>query len=244
MGRTYSNRCDDGRVELTNGRLTRRRVLAWAGGLGLAAFLPGCSDDGAGGEASPTTVPTTTTAVDCVLTPELTEGPYYLDLDRVRSDITEGQEGMPFDLRVLVVDADGCKPLKDAAVDVWHCDAVGVYSGVEGNSGTFLRGIQMTDADGVARFRTIFPGWYQGRAVHIHLKVHLGGSETFTGQLFFEDSVLATVYATEPYSSRGGADTSNSTDGIFAQSGGSTIVDVKVSGDSCSGSVTLGVEPA
>jgi protocatechuate 3,4-dioxygenase beta subunit len=224
--------------------ISRRRVLAWAGGVGLAALLPGCADEDESG--TPVTTGTTTaetTVADCVLTPELTEGPYYLDLDLVRSDITEGRPGMPFDLVVKVVDADGCKPIKDAAVDIWHCDAGGTYSGVEGETGsTFLRGIQMTDASGAATFRTIFPGWYTGRAVHIHLKVLLGGSETFTGQLFFDDDVLGTVYKTEPYDARGAPDTTNESDGIYGQSGGTTIVEVTRSADSYSGSVTLGVE--
>lgn len=149
---------------------------------------------------------------------------------------------MPFELRVLVVDADACEPIKDAAVDIWHCDAEGAYSGVQGESGTFLRGIQMTDAAGAAEFRTIFPGWYRGRAVHIHVKVHLGGSETFTGQLFFDEGVLEAVYTTAPYTSHGDAETSNSADGIFGQSGGATIVDVEVGDAGCSGSVTLGVK--
>jgi protocatechuate 3,4-dioxygenase beta subunit len=235
-----------------NPSLTRRRILAWAGGLGIAAFIPGCAgdDDGRSGNASPTTPATTTgtaqtgTVVDCVLMPEVTEGPFYLDLDRVRSDITEGKDGMPFDLQVLVVDADGCEPIRDAAVDIWHCDAGGAYSGVQGDSGTFLRGIQMTDSGGTARFRTIFPGWYQGRAVHIHIKVHVGASATFTGQLFFADDVLDAVYATDSYSARGDADTSNSADSIFAETEGSTVVDVTVGDESCSGSVTLGVQRA
>jgi protocatechuate 3,4-dioxygenase beta subunit len=218
-------------------------VLAWAGGVGLAALLPGCAadDEAAGTTVSSATTTAASSSPDCVLTPELTEGPYYLDLDRVRSDIAEGKDGLPFDLRVLVVDAEACEPIKDAAVDIWHCDAGGAYSGVEGDSGTFLRGIQMTDADGAAQFRTIFPGWYQGRAVHIHLKVHLGGVDTFTGQLFFDDATLDAVYAREPYVARGDADTSNDVDGIFAQSEGATIVAVDVAEDSCSGSVTLGV---
>jgi protocatechuate 3,4-dioxygenase beta subunit len=145
---------------------------------------------------------------------------------------------------VLVVDADACEPIKDAAVDVWHCDAGGEYSGVEGDSGTFLRGIQMTDADGAAQFRTVFPGWYQGRAVHIHVKVHLGGVDTFTGQLFFDGDTLDAVYANEPYTARGDAETSNEADGIFAQSEGATIVEVTLGDDSCSGSVTLGIQRA
>jgi protocatechuate 3,4-dioxygenase beta subunit len=232
---------------MSENELTRRRLLEL--GLALpaaAALLPACAgDDEAGGTTAAAPAATTTAAgasPDCVLTPELTEGPYYLDLDRVRRDITDGKDGLPFDLRMVVVDADACEPIKDAAVDIWHCDAGGEYSGVEGNSGIFLRGIQMTDAKGAAQFRTIFPGWYQGRAVHIHVKVHVGGNETFTGQLFFAGETLNAVYANEPYSARGDADTPNETDGIFAQGGGSTIVDVTVGDDSCSGSVTLGVQ--
>lgn len=246
----------EGRDERAPARLSRRRVLVCAGGLGLGALLPGCAGgDEAGGTTAPETAGTTaatategpaTTAArpDCVLAPELTEGPFYLDLDRVRSDITEGRDGLQFDLRVLVVDADTCAAIKDAAVDVWHCDALGTYSGVEGDSGTFLRGVQMTDADGSAGFRTIFPGWYSGRAVHIHLKVLLGGSDVHTGQLFFEDAAVDAVYAREPYASRGAADTPNEADGIFAQSDGATIVAVDVGDASCSGSVTLGVRRA
>jgi protocatechuate 3,4-dioxygenase beta subunit len=224
--------------------ITRRRLLAWAGWLGLAAVVPGCADDDEpAGLGTTGTSTAEATVADCVLTPELTEGPYYLDLDLVRKDITEGRPGVPFDLAVKVVDADGCEPIRDAAVDIWHCDAGGSYSGVEGDTGsTFLRGIQMTDASGDAAFRTIFPGWYTGRAVHIHLKVHLGGSETFTGQLFLDDDVLAAVYQTEPYDARGAPDTSNESDGIYGQSGGTTIVAVTTGADSYSGSVTLGVE--
>lgn len=227
--------------------LTRRRLVE----LGLAlpacgALLAACAADGeTGGTTAAAPEPTTTAAgasPDCVLTPELAEGPYYLDLDRVRRDITEGKSGLPFDLRVRVVDVDACEPIEDAAVDIWHCDAGGVYSGVEGNSATFLRGVQVTDAAGAAQFRTIFPGWYPGRAVHIHVKVHVGESETFTGQLFFDAETLDAVYATEPYSARGDPDTPNEGDGIFAEGGASATVGVTVGADSCRGSVTLGVQ--
>jgi protocatechuate 3,4-dioxygenase beta subunit len=226
--------------------LSRRRALAWLGGLGLAAVVPGCADDNPA--ATPETTAATSTATtqeaaDCVLTPELTEGPYYLDLDLVRSDITEGQPGVPFDLAVTVVDADSCEPIEGAAVDVWHCDAGGAYSGVEGDSGTFLRGVQMTDADGVASFRTIFPGWYTGRAVHVHLKVALGTSDVHTGQLFFDDATIAAAYEAEPYAERGTPDTSNEADGIYGQSRGTTIVAV-APGETYRGTVTLGVQPA
>jgi protocatechuate 3,4-dioxygenase beta subunit len=196
-------------------RITRRRALTWLGGLGLAALVPGCSGDSSSGDTTATTAAdgaTTTgsaTGADCVLMPELTEGPFYIDLDRVRRDITEGKPGLPLDLRINVVDVDGCESVRDAAVDIWHCDAEGAYSGVSGGGQesttgqTYLRGIQMTDTDGSATFRTLYPGWYMGRAVHIHVKVHLGTDETHTGQLFFEDDVTDAIYATEPYSARG-----------------------------------------
>jgi protocatechuate 3,4-dioxygenase beta subunit len=227
-------------------RLSRRRVLGRLGGLGLAALIPGCADDEsssspAAATTTGTEVTTATTAPDCVLTPEVTEGPYYLDLDLMRSDITEGRSGLPFDLQIKVVDADSCEPIKDVAVDVWHCDAEGVYSGVQGDDGTFLRGVQVTDGAGNAAFQTIFPGWYTGRAVHIHLKL-IQGSQTWTGQLFFDDATIDTAYAKEPYSSRGPADVPNSADGIFGQTNGSTIVGTDVTDDRASGQVTLGVE--
>jgi protocatechuate 3,4-dioxygenase beta subunit len=223
---------------------TRSRALRFLGGLGLALLIPGCADDD-DGESAPsaggTTTAAATTSPDCVLTPELTEGPYYLDLDLMRRDITEDRAGLRFDLAVKVVDAESCESIEDAVVDVWHCDAEGVYSGVQGDDGTFLRGVQVADANGTASFRTIFPGWYTGRAVHIHLKVIQGG-QTWTGQLFFDDATLDRVYALDPYSSRGSADTPNSADGIFGQSEGSTVVATDVASDSADGQVTVGVE--
>ena len=134
------------------------------------------------------------------------------------------------------MDAESCDPIEDAIVDVWHCDAEGVYSGVEGDGGTFLRGVQVADGTGTATFRTIFPGWYLGRAVHIHLKVIQGG-QTWTGQ-FFDDEALEAVYGSEPYSARRPADVPNESDGIFGQSGGSTVVATELSGDRASGQVT------
>lgn len=147
------------------------------------------------------------TADLCLLTPEMTEGPYYLDTDLLREDVTEGTPGLPLRLQVLVADSQACTPLTNAAVDIWHCDAQGFYSGVNArpgggagespavDSGTFLRGIQLTGEDGVAAFTTIYPGWYTGRTVHIHMKVHIdgeaadtdtydGGHVSHTGQLF------------------------------------------------------------
>ena len=128
--------------------------------------------------------------------------------------MTEGKAGLRLDLRVKIVSADTCKVMQNAAVEIWHCDALGKYSGIasEGTSGkTFLRGIQRTNANGVAVFRTIYPGWYQGRALHIHLKAFtggrvsgsrfIGGNEQHTGQLFFKESVtdrVAELLALQP----------------------------------------------
>ena len=112
--------------------------------------------------------------MSCVLAPEQTEGPYYVDDQKVRRDITEGKAGVPLDLLLTVVDASTCRPLRGAAVDVWHCDAAGVYSGVQGNTRSFLRGIQRTNAKGLALFETIYPGWYPGRTVHVHVRSRSG----------------------------------------------------------------------
>ena len=199
-------------------RLTRRRSLVALGGLAAAAAGWRAEDAGAGPAA------VASGAVSCVLTPEMTEGPYYLPNERVRRNITEGRPGTPLDLRLTVVDASTCKPVKGAAVDIWHADALGVYSGVQGNTGTFMRGIQRTDASGLARFTTVYPGWYQGRAVHIHVKVHLGGNVVHTGQLFFPDTLTDAVYTKAPYDTRGARDTRNATDSIFRNGGSRSLL--------------------
>jgi len=229
-----------------NELITRRRALARAGGLGLAAFLPACGDADEPTATGPASGSRTGggAGADCVLSPELSEGPFYLDVELVRADITEGKEGAPLELAVTVVDADSCAPIADAAVDVWHCDAGGTYSGVQGADGTFLRGIQITDGEGRAGFSTIFPGWYSGRAVHIHVKVHLGSDSTFTGQLFFHEADTAEVYETDPYAARPGPDVPNAADAIFAQGGDSTTVVLRRTRDGYAGTVTLGIRRA
>jgi protocatechuate 3,4-dioxygenase beta subunit len=190
-----------------------------------------------------------------VLTPEVTEGPYYIDADLVRSDVTEGKPGTPVELAITVVDADGCAPVRDAAVDIWHCDASGIYSGYEGastggpgggrtatDSTRYLRGTQVTGADGLATFHTIYPGWYRGRAVHIHMKVHVDSSTRHTGQLFFTDDLTESVYESSPYSDRGSADMRNGDDSIYEQAGGrSAEVAMTPSGDGYRGAITVGI---
>src|SRR5205085_5286710 len=146
-----------------NRKITRRQSLLTAGGLIAAALIPEAADAAGSGPAA-----VATGAVSCVLTPEMTEGPYYVPNEKVRRNITEGKPGAPLELRLTVVNASTCKPIKSAVVDIWHADGLGVYSGaVADNAGTnFLRGVQKTDANGLALFKSIYPGWYQGRAVH------------------------------------------------------------------------------
>src|SRR5207253_9136450 len=160
-------------------------------------------------------------AVACVLTPEQTEGPYYIANELVRRTITDGHPGTPLTLRLAVVDASTCRPIKGAAVDVWHADAAGVYSGFGAGAGsrTFMRGIQRTDAKGLAVFRTVYPGWYTGRTVHVHVKVHVGGRVVHTGQLYFRDRLTDAVYRKAPYSQRRHRDARDADDLIVGDGG-------------------------
>jgi protocatechuate 3,4-dioxygenase beta subunit len=168
-------------------------------------------------------------SVSCILAPELTDGPFYIAGEKLRRNITDGRPGAPMLLRTSVVDATTCRPIRNAAVDVWHADAAGAYSGFGSgaSSRTFMRGVQRTDAKGLARFRTVYPGWYQGRAVHIHVKVHAGGNVVHTGQLFFRDSVTDAVYRRAPYSSRPNRDVRNAQDGIYRDGGRRSLLSVK-----------------
>ncbi|WP_069771514.1 intradiol ring-cleavage dioxygenase [Streptomyces sp. LUP30] len=252
---------------------TRRKVVAVgaggiaAAGLGGTAFAASASSERGGVTAAGADA-----EVCYRLTSETVEGPYYIDADKLRRDITEDREGIPLLLALNVIDSDTCRPLGNAAVDIWHCDATGVYSGYEnqGNGGgggpaptgepptgepptgepptgaptgapaggghrrptddtRYLRGTWRTDRHGQVSFRTVFPGWYRGRCVHIHVKVHVGGEWTdagyeggrtcHTGQLFFdEESVLASA-AVEPYASNDAERTTLAEDTIYDRSG-------------------------
>ena len=149
----------------------------------------------------------------CVLIPEETAGPFPLDLSGseqfFRSDITEGHPGVPLTLTMALVDTNaGCAPVSDARIDVWHCDADGVYSGygqpgVDTTGETFCRGIQITDANGQVTFQTIYPGWYAGRITHIHFQAFLGSGLVATSQIAFPDEVTDAVYAVDPYAAKG-----------------------------------------
>ncbi|OQR60749.1 protocatechuate dioxygenase [Streptomyces maremycinicus] len=231
--------------------ITRHRALAVtggtvaAGGLAVAgyqaAFADTAADDGASASASATS---TSTSSSCMtLMTSVTEGPYYLDGALVRKDITEGKSGVPLTLRLTVVDAtDGCTPVSGAAVEIWHCDAWGYYSGyttanpggsapAESEDGstadddTYLRGYQIANANGVVKFETIFPGWYTPRTCHIHLKVHTGGQKedgtyeggkvNYTGQLFFPDDNAEEIFTLEPYSRHSGSYTTLDNDMVY-----------------------------
>ncbi|MGC0401986.1 protocatechuate 3,4-dioxygenase beta subunit [Streptomyces sp. SAI-126] len=255
----------------STGKLTRRKVVAVGAGTVAVVGL------GAAGavNASAKDKGTQSEAEACYrLTSETTEGPYYIDADKIRRDVTEDREGIPLLLDIRVIDSETCRPIRNAAVDIWHCDAVGVYSGYEdmGSGGggggpaptgiptaaptgtptaaptdlptgpppggghqeptddtRYLRGTWRTDRHGRVGFRTVFPGWYRGRTVHIHTKVHVdgewtdagyeGGHTCHTGQFFFdEESVLASAEL-EPYVSNTAERTTLDEDTIYEGSG-------------------------
>ena len=221
-------------------KLTRRGSLTRLGSFVVAAA-------GGGALLGETTPPGNAAiesgAVQCVLTPELTEGPYYIAGEKLRRDIRDGHPGTLLTLRLSVLNASTCKPIKGAAVDIWHADAAGNYSGFGGGaaSRTFMRGIQKTDADGLALFTTVYPGWYQGRAVHIHVKVHVGGNFVHTGQFFFPDAITRQAYLARPYAARGNPDLTNAQDSIFVNGGKRSMLTVRKHGAAYVASIAMGV---
>ena len=229
---------------------TRRRFVAEAfGGLTALALGSACASSaptGAGGAAGTAGAPN----LDCALYPRQVEGPYYLDLDLLRVNVTEDRPGSPLVLDLQVVRAGSCAPIADVAVDIWQCDAAGVYSGYAGQLGgldttgqRFLRGTQLTDAKGHVLFETIYPGWYPGRTTHIHFKVQLSQSSAVTSQIYFPEEVTTSLYAgSAPYAARGAKDTSNAADYI-ARSGGGMPALLAVAGSASAyrGSLIIGV---
>ncbi|MEU0741212.1 intradiol ring-cleavage dioxygenase [Streptomyces sp. NPDC006134] len=217
------------------------------------------------------------------LSTEAIEGPYYIDADMIRADVTEGKEGVPLTLTMKVIDAETCKPVRNAAVDIWHCDALGVYSGYESmgsalppgmspenpppagsmhleptDNKRYLRGTLRTDHAGKVRFTSIFPGWYEGRAAHIHTKVHVdgtwteggyeGGRTCHTGQLYFEEEAVLAVAETEPYSTSTVKRVTLSEDTVYDDSGatGGLLTlryDKKRITKGVAASITVGVNP-
>ncbi|WP_405556834.1 intradiol ring-cleavage dioxygenase [Streptomyces canus] len=283
----------------STGQLTRRKVVAV--GAGTVAVV-GLGAAGAVNAFAQEKSAESEAEACYKLTSETVEGPYYIDADKIRRDVTEGKEGIPLLLDIRVIDSESCRPIRNAAVDIWHCDAVGVYSGYEdmGNGGgggpaptgtptdaptgtptgtptgiptgpppggghqeptddtRYLRGTWRTDKHGQVTFRTVFPGWYRGRCVHIHTKVHVdgewtdagyeGGHTCHTGQFFFdEESVLASAEL-EPYASNTAERTTLDEDTIY-DGGGVTggLLRLKYRKDGIGrgvrASITVGVDP-
>lgn len=260
------------------------RMMGAAAGLAAVAAVVGCGDDdgGAGATDTPgsTTSGTTVTAgattaaatasatpspfatataapIACVITPALTEGPYFVDERLMRTDITtdpgtgEVSEGVPLSLTVTVANVTngGCTPVTGAAFDIWHCDAQGEYSDIANGAGQgntsgkkYLRGYQLTDDNGQVTFQTIFPGWYSGRAVHIHFKVRTdpdsSSGHEFTSQFFFNEDIVDAVMAQSPYSAKASPDVRNATDNIYTDA---MLMTVTPSGGGYTGAYAVGV---
>jgi protocatechuate 3,4-dioxygenase beta subunit len=247
--------------------------------------VAGAATKPAAGGGGATAEPAAAGSGGCELTPEQTEGPYYIDAKLVRSDITEGKPGVALTLELVVQDP-ACQPIPGATVEIWQCDALGEYSGFSAaamqakpqsgyttplasaatqaakpgpppakpppdgaggpgarqtptNQLVFLRGGQVAGADGKVTFQTIYPGWYQGRTPHIHVKVHAGGLEVHTGQLYFDELITKQVYAEAPYASKGAPDTTNETDSIYRDGGDRSQLALTKVGEAYAGAMTL-----
>lgn len=256
-------------------KINRRVVLASSAGAAAAGLA--ATRLGVRAQTAEDPLDAVEIAPVCMLVAEMTEGPYYLEGDLVRRDITEGKPGIPLLLKINVQDPTACTPLVNAAVDIWHCDAQGYYSGVASNdpgpdadaetvsevaTQVFLRGVQMTDQEGNAEFATIYPGWYTGRTVHIHMKVYvggeadeeyIGGNTAHVGQLFFDDLLSDQIYETaEAYGGRDNSQrTRNDDDNILGDHADepgfmltlTPIVDGSID-DGFIGTISLGVDPA
>ena len=217
--------------------LTRREALTLMGAGGFA-LLTGCGRKGlaASDTAGAQTAAATTRSGTCVARPQQTEGPYFVDERLNRSDIRSDPSAgnvkpgalLALTFNVSTLASNTCAPLPGAVVDVWHCDQLGVYSdvtdpGFDSRGQRFLRGYQTTDANGIAKFVTIYPGWYSGRTVHIHFKIRSAPSSRpgfeFTSQLYFDDALTDQVHSRPPYSAKGLRDIRNRGDGIFRRGG-------------------------
>src|SRR5215471_461269 len=194
--------------------LTRREALGTIGAA-VGGFLSACGGSPTSATRTSPTTTTTTTGSSCAVTATETAGPYPDIMGMLnnpafnRRDITEGKSGTPLSLVLTIVNAsNGCAPVTGAAVEIWQCDAAGNYSeysqpGFNGVGQTFLRGVQPTDAAGQVTFTTIYPGWYSGRATHIHVGVYVGGRSVKVTQVAFPDSISSSVYAAGVYAAKG-----------------------------------------
>ena len=197
----------------------------------------------------------------CIVSPEQTEGPFFVDERLNRSDLrvdpsnNSVSPGVPLKLTLFVsqIKNNTCTPLPGATVDVWHCDALGSYSDVRDNASSagdtrgrkFLRGYQVSDAQGKVEFQTIYPGWYRGRTVHLHYKIRTDpksevGHE-LTSQLYFDEAITDAVHAQPPYASKGKRDTTNANDGIFRRGGNGLLLMLNKDGAGYSGMYRVGL---
>jgi protocatechuate 3,4-dioxygenase beta subunit len=239
--------------------ITRRTLLRHAGIVGLAAATGGSFAVGEG-IAAATTAAAIASAASLALTPEQEEGPFYVAIEKIRKQISLGQAGVPLQLKIKVIDTTG-KAIKGAACDIWQCNALGIYSDESSESTlgqTYLRGVQLTDAEGLAEFDTVYPGHYSGRTTHIHVKVHIAGKVkngvysaghvSHTGQMLFDDAVTSQVYQLAPYTSDTATRVLNSSDRVYTDQGGSkSMVSLTALGSSVSdgflGAIKLVVNP-
>ena len=254
-----------------DGALTRRSLLTLIGTAGVAALgLPvaEAATKTTKKKTAPTTTKTVTTAKKaaatstlavaaskvCILTPEQEQGPFYVELPKVRANITDGRPGIEMTLRITVVDPATCMPIPNAAVDLWHADAAGGYSTSSGSDAYFLRGVQLTGGNGVAAFTSIFPGWYPRRTNHIHVKVRVGGAvdgatyngghTSHTGNIFFDENVAARVAGLEPYRSNSVPRTPLIADFVYQrQNGAQAIATSTATAGGYLTSIVLGVDP-
>lgn len=297
-------------VRLSRLRVSRRRALSIGGSVGLTGLLAACGADTASSSAA--SAPATTAAgaasstapvgadlialldeaATCTLSKEQTPGPYWFDVDSIRTDIREDRPGTTLALALRVQDTSQCisggnaAPVANSVVEIWHCDAGGRYSGFEpcatgggrggggappggpppggtpgavdsagetsngsysvgdaeaatGDDGTYLRGAQVADSNGVVQFVTIYPGWYRGRTTHIHCKVHIDKKTVLTTQLFIDDTITDQAYTAAPYNEHTGRDTTNSTDNIFDETG---LLTIRQQGDGYLGVINMGID--
>jgi len=231
--------------------LSRREIVAFLGATGMAWLMIG--------SLNPRQAVAGALGPSCVVRPEQTEGPYFVDerLHRsdIRSDPTDGRvsPGTPLALTLLVsrLNAGDCQPLAGAQVDIWHCDALGVYSDVQDPDFTtigqkFLRGYQVTDARGEARFVTVYPGWYPGRTVHLHFKIRTAPvakrSFEFTSQLYFDDELTDRVHAAPPYAAKGPRIARNQHDWIFRRGGDQLMLAPNATADGYAATFAIGLQ--
>jgi protocatechuate 3,4-dioxygenase beta subunit len=236
--------------------ITRRRSLALLNSSGAGLLIAGKggfgtafakSTDGDGYVAN--------AAKACTLTAEQEEGPFYVAVDDVREHIVLGQTGLPLQLEITIINSKTCKPLKHAAVDIWHCNASGIYSDISSENTvgkTYLRGVQFTDKHGLVTFKTIFPGHYAGRTTHIHARIHIGSADSsgkltgghvaHTGQMFPPDAVYQEVYKLSPYNAETATIVTHAEDRVWSdQHGSEAPLKIKKIGNRLSKGLTASV---